>query len=95
MCKDCALRSAAQVDATGVRICAPEKAGCELYLTQTLRNATMVRRKGGFAESVNHFKDRGADVLSGLKPDLLGAMGKMPDARSIERHAVQGLWAVK
>ncbi len=134
--KDSALRSAWQVDTSGIRISAPEKAGYELYLTQTLRNATLVRTKGGFAESVELFKKRGADVLSGLKPDLLGAMGKMPEARmldgnfmtvnhgfsiphdrraaaeylktfvqevnasgfvarSIERHAVQGLLAVK
>lgn len=133
--KDSVLKSVEQVDASGVRIAAPEKAGYELYLTQTLRNATLIRTKAGSA-SIDLFKERRADALAGLKPDLLNAMGKMPEARmldgkfmtvnhgfgtprvrrtaaeylkafaeemiasgfvarSIERHSVQGLTAVK
>ncbi len=133
--KDSALKSAGQVDAAGIRIAAPEKAGYELYLTQTLRNATLIRTKGT-AASIDLFMGRGVDALAGLKPDLLTSMDKMPQARmlegqfmtvnhgigtprarraaaeylkafveevnasgflarSIERHAVQGLSAVK
>ena len=133
--KDSALRAIEQVDASGIRIVAPEKAGYELYLTQTIRNATLIRTKGG-STAVDLFKSRGADALAGLKPDLLNSLEQMPDARmlegtfmtvnhglgtprarraavqylkafveelnasgfvarSIERHAVQGLSAVK
>ena len=133
--KDSVLKSVGQVDASGVRIAASEKAGYELYLTQTLRSATLIRTKG-FTASMDLFKDRGADALAGLKPDLLNFMDKMPEARlldgkfmtvnhglgtpraqraaaeylksfveemnasgfvarSIERHGVQGLSAVK
>lgn len=81
--KDSALRSAGQIDAAGVRISAPEKAGYELYLTQTLRNATLVRSKGTQA-SIDLFKDRRADALAGLKPMLLESMHQMPDARMLE-----------
>jgi len=81
--KDSVLRSVEQVDASGIRIAAPEKAGYELYLTQTLRNATLIRTKAGSASS-DLFKERRADALAGLKPDLLKAMGKMPEARMLE-----------
>lgn len=81
--KDSALRSAAQVDASGIRIAAPEKAGYELYLAQTLRNATLTSAKG-FQASVDLFKERRADALAGLRPALLASMDKMPDARLLD-----------
>ncbi|MEP6701814.1 MAG: transporter substrate-binding domain-containing protein [Betaproteobacteria bacterium] len=133
--KDSALLSVIQVDAAGVRISAPDKAGYELYLTRTLRNATLIRGKNTQA-AIDLFNQRGADVLAGLKPALLESMATIPDgrlldgkfmtvnhglgtprervaaaaylkafveemnasgfvARSIERHGVQGLSAVK
>lgn len=81
--RDSPLRSAEQVDASGVRISAPEKAGYELYLTRTLRNATLVRTNS-FPASVDLFNDRRADALAGLKPMLLQSMSRMPDARLVE-----------
>lgn len=81
--RDSVLASVEQVDASGVRICAPEKAGYELYLTQTLRNATLVRARGVQA-SMELFNHRQADALAGLKPDLLNSMKKMPEARMLE-----------
>jgi polar amino acid transport system substrate-binding protein len=81
--KDSVLRTVGQVDASGVRISAAEKAGYELYLTQTLRNATLIRPKG-FQASVDLFNERRADALAGLKPALLASMDKMPDARLLE-----------
>lgn len=81
--KDSALRSTEQVDASGIRISVPEKAGYELYLTRTLRNATLIRTKG-FQASIDLFNERRADALAGLKPALLESMDKMPDARLLE-----------
>ena len=77
------LRSVEQVDAPGTRISAPEKAGYELYLTRTLRNATLVRAKSVQA-SIDLFNERGADALAGLKPALLESMGRIPDGRMLE-----------
>jgi polar amino acid transport system substrate-binding protein len=129
------LRDVGQVDASGVRIAAPAKAGYELYLTRTLRNATLVRTRN-LDDSISHFNDGRADAVAGLKPALLDTMARLPDgrmlegkfmtvnhglgtpreraaaaeylkafvadvtasgfvARSIERHKVQGLSAVK
>jgi polar amino acid transport system substrate-binding protein len=81
--KDSALRSAGQADTSGIRISAPEKAGYELYLTRTLRNATLIRTKG-FQASIDLFNERRADALAGLKPALLESMDKMPDARLLD-----------
>ena len=80
---DSALRSVAQVDTSGIRIAAPEKAGYELYLTRTLRNATLIRTKG-FQASIDLFNGRRADALAGLKPALLESMDKVPNARLLE-----------
>lgn len=44
--RDSPLQSVEQVDAPGIRIAALEKAGYELYLTRTLRNATLIRTSG-------------------------------------------------
>jgi polar amino acid transport system substrate-binding protein len=81
--KDSAFMSATQVDASGVRIAAPEKAGYELYLTETLRGATLIRTKGSRA-AFDLFMDRRADALAGLKPDLLNLVDRMPQARLLE-----------
>ena len=77
------LRSVDQVDSPGVRISAPEKAGYELYLARTLRNATLVRTKGS-AASIELFNEGRADALAGLRPMLLKSMHELPDARLLE-----------
>jgi|SRR6185503_10624671 len=77
------LRSAEQADAAGVRISAAEKAGYELYLTRTLRNATLVRARNTQA-SIDFLNDGQADAVAGLRPMLLDSMSRMPDARLLE-----------
>ena len=81
--KDSKLQSVAQVDAPGVRISVPDKAGYELYLTRTIRNATLIRSKGTPA-AIELFNQRRADALAGLRPALIESMHKMPDARFLE-----------
>lgn len=81
--KDSPLRFAEQVDASGVRISAQDKAGYELYLTRTLRSATIVRTKN-LKASIDLLNERRADAVAGLKPMLLDSMGAMPDARLVE-----------
>ncbi|HUI99141.1 MAG TPA: transporter substrate-binding domain-containing protein [Usitatibacter sp.] len=81
--EDSPLRSAAQADRAGIRIAAPAKAGYELYLTRTLRNATLVRTNGHQA-AIDLFNQRGADALAGLKPVLLESGAKIPGSRLLE-----------
>jgi polar amino acid transport system substrate-binding protein len=82
--RDSALRSCAEVDRAGIRIVAPAKAGYELYLTRTLKNATLVRVQG-HAAAIDLFNRREADALPGLKPVLLESLqSKLADARLLE-----------
>ncbi len=81
--KDSALHSVAEVDASGIRIAAPDKAGYELYLTRTLRNATLVRTKS-FRASIDEFNARHVDAIAALRPNLLESMDKLPDARLLD-----------
>lgn len=80
---DSALRSADEVDAEGIRIAAPAKAGFELYLTRTLRRATLIRTNGAQAAR-ELFNARDADALAGLKPMLLASPDKLPGARLLD-----------
>lgn len=81
--QDSALRAVAQVDAAGVRIAAPERAGYELFLTRTIRHATLVRASSTQG-AIDLFMNRQADTLSGLKPNLLDLMAGKPDLRLLE-----------
>lgn len=82
--RDSKLRSCDEVDRAGIRIVAPAKAGYELYLTRTLKNATLDRVQG-HAAAIDIFNRREADALPGLKPVLLESLGKkLPDARLLE-----------
>lgn len=81
--KGSALRAAEDVDARGVRIAAAEKAGYELYLTRTLRNATLVRTKG-LQASVDAFNRGEAEALAALKPNLLTWLDKLPEGRVVD-----------
>ncbi len=80
---DSPLQSVGQVDAPGVRIAAPDKAGYELYLTRTLRHATLVRAKS-YGDSLACFNERQVDALAGLKPALLESAEKLRDAHLLE-----------
>ncbi len=74
------LQSIEDVDARGMKIAAPEKAGYELYLTSTLKNASIVRTKD-FAASIDIFNQSQVDALSGLKPNLIESMQQIPDGK--------------
>jgi polar amino acid transport system substrate-binding protein len=80
---DSRLKAAAEVDAPGTRIAAAEKSGYELYLTRTVRHASIVRPKGNdlsFAE----LKERRVDAWANLKSTLLNYVEKLPGARILE-----------
>jgi polar amino acid transport system substrate-binding protein len=80
---DSPLRSADEVDAAGMRIATQKRAGYELFLTRTVRHATLVYTQT-FRESIERFNAREADAISGLKPSLLETMAKLPGARLVD-----------
>ena len=81
--KDAPFRTVAEVDASGVRIAAANKAGYELYLTRTLKNATLIRTKQ-LEGAIVEFNAHRADAVAGLRPAILEAMDKLPDARLLD-----------
>lgn len=74
-----------QVDAKGVKIAAPVGAGYELYLTNALKNASIVRTKN-FANSIEVYNLNQVDVLAGLKPNLMDSMSKFPEGKLLDGH---------
>ena len=78
-----AIRSIAEVDRTGVRIAAAEKSAYDLYLSRTLKHATLVRAPGIDA-SYQMFVADGLEALAGLKARLVADAVKLPGSRILE-----------
>ena len=84
------LRTAADVDQKGVRIAVSAKGGNDLFLTRTLKNATLVRVPSPEAAFRLFVEDK-LDAYANLKPGLLANAGKLPGSRVVEgRYTVIG-----
>ena len=77
------IRSVAEVDRDGVRIAVTERAAYELYLSRTIKHATLVR-VSGLDGAFNAFVAQKLDALAGLKPRLLMDVEKLPGARLLD-----------
>lgn len=77
------IGSLSEVDRTGVRISAAEKSAYDLYLSRTLKHATLVRTQGIDA-SYERFVADGLDALAGLKARLVADAEKLPGSRVLE-----------
>jgi polar amino acid transport system substrate-binding protein len=78
-----AIRSVDEVDRPGVRIAVTERAAYELYLSRTIKHATLVRVPGLDGAFDAFVKDK-LEALSGLKPRLLLDVEKLPGARMLD-----------
>jgi len=76
------LREISDVDREGVRIAVPEKSAYELYLTRPLKNAKLMRTKGGDA-AFKLFVGEKLEALAGLRPRLVKAHDQLPGSRII------------
>jgi len=84
------LRTAADVDRKGVRIAVAGKGGNDLFLTRTLKNATLVRLPGSEAAFERFVADK-LEAYAGLKPALLVNAESLPGSRVVEgRYTVIG-----
>jgi len=84
------LRTAADVDQKGVRIAVSAKGGNHLFLTRTLRNATLVRAPSPAATFKLFVADK-LEAYANLKPSLLASADKLPGSRVVEgRYTVIG-----
>jgi len=77
------LKTVAQVDSKGIRIAVPERSAYELWLTRNIKNAELVRIKGGDA-AFKTFVEGKLDALAGLRPRLISDQANYPGSRILD-----------
>ena len=77
------LRSIADVDRDGVRVAVGDKTAYDLYLTRTLKHATLVKAPTSKA-AIALFLSENLDAVAGVKNPLVAAAAKDPGLRVIE-----------
>jgi polar amino acid transport system substrate-binding protein len=78
--KDSPLKSVAEVDAQGVRIGVNTGSAYDLFLSRTLKSATLVRSENGVEQFV---RDK-LDAAAGVKQPMVGYAKEHPDVRIID-----------
>lgn len=78
--KDSALNSVADVDKAGVRIAVNKGSAYDLFLTRSLKNATLVRGEDGVAT----FKKDKLEVAAGVKQPIVLYAKTDPDVRVLD-----------
>jgi len=71
------------VDKLGVRISVKQRAAYDLWLTQNLHNASLIR-SASMDDSFNLFKDQSLEVLAGLRPRLLEDAKQLPGSKLMD-----------
>ena len=77
------IRNLADVDRTGVRVAVSARSAYDLFLSRSLRHATLVRAEG-LPAAFELFKSQRLEALAGLRPGLLADSGKVPGSRLLE-----------
>ncbi len=78
--KDSTLKSVADVDREGVRIGVIEKSAYDLYLSRTLKHATLVRG----ADGIEIFMKQKLEAAGGIKQPLVAYAKAHPEVRVID-----------
>ena len=74
------ITSIADVDKPDVRIVTKARSAYDLWLTENIKHASIIRTKN-IQESFQEFKDQGYEVLSGLRPKLIEESERLPGSR--------------
>lgn len=69
-----------EVDRPGVRVGVNKGSAYDLYLTRTLRHATLVRGEDG----ITAFRDQGLEVAAGVRQPMTAYVAAHPDLRLLE-----------
>ena len=77
------IRSVADVDRPGVRVAVAATSAYDLYLTRTLKHASL-HRVTGLDASYDLFINEKMDVLAGLRPRLSLDVKRLPGARVLD-----------
>ncbi|MGH6770324.1 MAG: ABC transporter substrate-binding protein [Xanthobacteraceae bacterium] len=88
--KDSPLKAIADVDRAGIRIGTGLASAYDLYLTRTLKNATLVRAKvGGGQASIDIFHEQKLDAAAGVRQALEAHARKTPGVRVLGGHFME------
>ncbi|MET9314762.1 transporter substrate-binding domain-containing protein [Kribbella sp. NPDC003505] len=83
--RESALTTVAEVDAAGVRIGVKQGSAYDLYLSRTLREATVVRG----AEGVDVFRAEGLEAAAGIRQPITRYVAEHPELRLIDERFMQ------
>lgn len=81
---DSPLRTAAEVDRPGARIVVGAGSAYDLYLTRTLRHASLVRAPAAGSAVTDLFLAGGLDAVAGLRPMLAAFVEQRPTLRLLD-----------
>ena len=88
--KDSLLKEIADVDRPGVRIAVGVGSAYDLYLTRTIKNATVVRASmGGGRAMIDMFRNDKLEVAAGVKQPLVDYAKDHPDVRVMDGHFME------
>lgn len=88
--KDSSLKTIADVDRPGVRIAVGLGSAYDLYLTRTIKNATIVRASaGGGRAMIDLFVNDKLEVAAGVKQPLLAYAKDHPEVRVMDGHFME------
>ena len=74
------IKVMADIDHVGNQISVMGRSAYDLFLTATIKNATIIRSRS-IGESLQRFIDEGIEILAGLKPRLISDCEKVPETR--------------
>lgn len=88
--EDSPIKSLADVDKPGNRIAVGLKSAYDLFLTRTIKNATIVRAStGGSRAMIDLFRDEKLEVVAGVRQPLADYVKDNADVRLIEEPFMQ------
>lgn len=88
--KDSPLKAIADVDRPGVRIAVGLGSAYDLYLTRTLKSATLVRAPvGGGRAMIETFVNDKLEAAAGVRQPLVAYAGDHPEVRVMDGHFME------
>src|SRR3954469_12832636 len=87
--KDSPLREPADVDQRGKRVSVGENSAYDLYLTRTLKDATLLRTPGGCCKNIDLFRAEKLNAVAGVRQPLVEYAKQHADVRVMEKSFQQ------
>ncbi len=78
--KHSTIKVMADIDHVGNQISVMGRSAYDLFLTATIKNATIIR-SASIKESLQRFVNEGIEILAGLKPRLISDCEEVPETR--------------